>query len=72
MADRDIHSWTHLEELIEAATGNSYSYQSMSKYAAGRNVIPPEFVRDFAATLNLDADERTELAEQYAFHSRPE
>ncbi len=72
MLDRDIRSWTHLEELIYEATGRSYSHQSMTKYAAGDNVTPPEFVMAFAETLELTPEERTALAVQHAYHSRPE
>ncbi len=72
MADRDVRSWSQLENEILEATGRKYSHQSMSKYAAGDNEIPTEFVMDFAETLELTPEERTALADQYTWHSRPE
>jgi hypothetical protein len=72
MVDRDIRSWTHLEAVLEEKTGRSYSHQSMTKYAFGDNVTPPEFVMAFADALELTREERRDLAEQYAYHSRPE
>jgi hypothetical protein len=72
MVERDIRSWTQLEERIHTATGERYSHQSMSKYAAGSSAIPPEFVVAVSHTLGLEGDERSNLAEQYAFHSLPE
>lgn len=71
MTERDIRSWTQMEEKIKEATGRSYSHQSMSKYASGISTVPPEFVRDVCATLDLGAEERTELAERYAYESLP-
>ncbi len=69
MSDRDIRSWSELERLIQSKTGNRHLHQSMSKYAAGKVQVPNAFTRDFAATLELDPDERTELAVKYAYHS---
>lgn len=71
MWERDIRSWTQLEEMIARKTNEGYSHQSMSKYASGASAIPPEFVRDFSVTLDLTQSERSELAEQYAYHSLP-
>lgn len=71
MLDRNIRSWTQLEEEIDRATGERYSHQSMSKYAAGTSTIPPEFVQAFANTLELTSSERSELAEQFTYYSRP-
>lgn len=71
MASRSIRSWTHLSERIEEATGRKYVHQSISRYAAGTTKIPAEFAEDFATTLNLDETERTELAVQFTYHSRP-
>lgn len=71
MWERDVRSWTQLEEMIHRRTGQRYSHQSMSKYAAGASAIPPEFVQAFSTTLELPKSERTELAEQYAYHSLP-
>jgi hypothetical protein len=68
MIGRDVPSWTVLEELIVGVTGRRYSHQSMSKYAIGKVVVPPGFVQDFAATLDLSEAERWELAYQYAYH----
>lgn len=70
MWDRDIRSWTQLEEMITRKTGEKYSHQSMSKYASGASAIPPEFVQAFRKTLDLSDEERGDLAEQYAYHSR--
>ena len=72
MVERDIHSWQHLEEEIVTATGNRYSHQSLSKYAIGTTLTPPEVVQDFAKTLELDEDERWRLAWRYAYESRAE
>jgi hypothetical protein len=73
MWDRDIRSWAQLAELMESATGRVYSHQSMSKYAAGTtNLIPAEFVQDFATALELSEIERLDLAEQFTYHSRPQ
>ena len=72
MAQRDIRSGVRLGEVIEEKTGNSYAHQSMSKYAAGDRITSREFIRDFATALDLNDDERTELAVQYAYHSLPE
>jgi hypothetical protein len=72
MLNRDIRSWTQLGELIYEATGRNHSHQSMSKYAFGDRVVPPEFVMAFAETLELTREERRDLAEQHTYHSRPE
>lgn len=72
MSDRDIRSWPYLEELIYQSTGRSYSHQSMSKYAAGTSQAPREFVQDFADVLELNQEERMDLARQYTFYSFPE
>lgn len=72
MWDRDIRSWTQLEEIIFRKTGVRYSHQSMSKYAAGTSAIPPEFVKAFSSTLDLSEDEKSDLAEQYTYHSQPD
>lgn len=72
MWERDIRSWTQLGEEIFEATGERHSHQSMSRYASGQTVIPPEFVWDVTETLGLSKTERLDLAEQYAYHSRPD
>lgn len=73
MTDRNIHSWTELEQVIEQETGRNYAHQSMSKYAAGTvNTIPTSFVVDFTKALKLDEEERSHLAELYTYHSAPE
>lgn len=71
MLDRDIRSWMQLSRMIEAQTGERYPHQSMSKYATGDSAIPVKFVGAFAETLALTSEERTDLAEQLAYHSRP-
>ena len=72
MADRNIRSWVQLAAQIHETTGRSYSHQSMSKYASGTTQTPSEFVESFAEALGLSRAERRDLAEQYAYHSRPE
>ncbi len=71
MWERDIRSWTQLEEMIARKTDDAYSHQSMSKYASGASAIPPEFVQAFSKTLDLSQAERSELAEQFTYHSLP-
>lgn len=72
MQRRDVHSWSHLSELVAEKTGREYSHQSISKYASGKvQAIPPEFVVAVCDTLQLDKQERLDLAEQYAYYSRP-
>ena len=44
----------------------------MSKYPAGTVEIPSEVVMTFAETLSHSRTERRDLAEQHAYHSRPE
>ncbi len=72
MWGRDVRSWTQLEGMIQRATGEKHSHQSMSKYASGASQTPPEFVQAFAATLKLTEAERAGLAEQFTYHSLPE
>lgn len=73
MVDRGIPSWMALSRRIEEKTGEGYSHQRISNYAYGKGdvQIPTEFVRDVAEALELSDKERTDLAEQYTFHSRP-
>ncbi len=71
MWERDIRSWLQLEEMIVRKTGERFSHQSMSRYAAGASAIPSEFVKAFCETLNLSDSERADLADQYTYHSRP-
>lgn len=71
MWDRDIRSWTRLSEVIEAATGQYYSHQSLSKYAGGSVQIPSEFPVDFAAALKLSREEMEEFQREFTFNALP-
>ncbi len=72
MQSRDIPDFETLHARIIAATGQSYPSSEIRSYAVGTvQPIPLEFVQDLTATLDLDTDTQTDLAEQYTFHSRP-
>ena len=71
MWDRDIRSWTRLSEVIEDKTGQYYSHQSLSKYAAGSVQIPSEFPVDFARALKLTDAERADFEHQFTFNALP-
>lgn len=71
MWDRDIRSWNRLSEVIEEKTGQFYSHQSLSKYAAGTVQIPSEFPVDFAAALELTESERSDFEHEFTFNALP-
>ncbi len=69
MIDRDVRSCTGLSRRIERRTGEVYSHQRISNYAAGKGQVPTAFVQACADALELNREERRDIAEQYAYHS---